>query len=68
MLSLNRIDDRTWSIFPCSATDNEGKNADLFFTEGAYAFLLNVLSDRLLSLCVGLQEGLNWLEENLRKD
>ena len=24
-LQLNRIDDRTWSIFPCSATDNEGK-------------------------------------------
>ena len=28
-LQLNRIDDRTWSIFPCSATDNEGKKKSL---------------------------------------
>jgi len=52
LLYLGMINDRAWTIVACSAKEKEGK-------------LTLFLSFNVTPVIIGLQDGLNWLIDNL---
>jgi hypothetical protein len=58
------INDRAWTIVACSAKEKEGMN---FMFSRLFQSLLEIFRN-VLSLTfsfIGLQEGLNWLVQNV---
>lgn len=64
LLFLGMINDRAWTIVACSAKEKEGMN---FMFSRLFQSLLEIFRN-ILSLSIsfiGLQEGLNWLVQNV---
>lgn len=64
LLFLGMINDRAWTIVACSAKEKEGMN---FMFSRLFQSLLEIFRN-VLSLTIsfiGLQEGLNWLVQNV---
>jgi hypothetical protein len=65
LLFLGMINDRAWTIVACSAKEKEGMNFmfSRLFSKFFWKIFRNILS--LTISFIGLQEGLNWLVQNV---